>query len=279
MNRSIAALIADVFGSLGATTCRVLVLCLLCVSLEAAGQTAGKVTFVNACKFNLTFFSSGPAIGTLPPGGRKSIAISAFRPGGANVVIPYPDLSNQQCPNCDGWTALGGVPGTEQRAGWMWMKGNTQYAAYCNPNLSGRAICALQKNCCGTQMVQDGTFGTHWEFTPKGTATDDFANLSTNFGSGPTSPPSLCGQPGVNPNDCVAKAANIFFNVPIAWTTNLNCSFTTKSTKVKGLKCLSVDCPDAYKHPTDDKQAACSTDPTRWYVVTYCPAGSSMPKR
>ena len=67
------------------------------------------------------------------------------------------------------------------------------------------------------------------------------------------------------------------YNVPIEWTTNLDCSFTTKGTKVKGSKCFSVDCPDAYQHPTDDKQVACSADPHRWYVVTYCPAGSSMP--
>ena len=71
------------------------------------------------------------------------------------------------------------------------------------------------------------------------------------------------GQPGVDPNDCVDKAANIFYNVPIEWTTNLDCSFTTKGTNVKGLKCFSVDCPDAYQHPTDDKQVACSADLAR----------------
>lgn len=36
------------------------------------------------------------------------------------------------------------------------------------------------------------TFGTHFEFTPKGTPTNDFVNLSTNYGSGPHSPPNLC---------------------------------------------------------------------------------------
>jgi hypothetical protein len=258
-------------------SCGLLGLSMLCVWLPAAGQTAGQVTFVNSCKYGLTLYSSGPSLGTLAPGGVKSIAISAFRQGGANVIIPYPNLTDQQCPNCDGWTDLGGPPGTKQRAGWMWTGKDAKYAAYCNPNLSGRGICALQHNCCGTHMVQDGTFGTHWEFTPQGTATDDFVNLSTNYGSGPHSPPKLCGQPGVNPNDCVAKAANIFYNVPIEWKTNLNCSFTTAGTKVKGLQCFSAGCADAYQHPTDDKQAACSVDNTRWYVVTYCPAGSSMP--
>jgi hypothetical protein len=254
-----------------------LFVCLLCISLEAAGQTAGQVTFVNSCQFSLTLNSSGPPLGTLAAGEKKAIPIAAFLQGGANGIIPYPNLSDNQCPNCDGWTDLGGPPGTTQREGWMWMGNNARYAAYCSPSLSGRGICAQQHNCCGAHMVQDGTFGTHWEFTPKGTPSNDFANLSTNYGSGPHSPPKLCGQPGVDPNDCVDKAANIFYNVPIEWTTNLDCSFTTKGTKVKGSKCFSVDCPDAYQHPTDDKQVACSADPSRWYVVTYCPAGSSMP--
>jgi hypothetical protein len=158
----------------------------------------------------------------------------------------------------------------------MWMGTDATYAAYCNPSLSGRAICALQKNCCGAGMVQDGTFGTHWEFTPNGGGSNDFVNLSTNSGSGPRTPPKLCG-PGVDPNDCVNKAANIFYNVPVAWTTNLDCNFTSQGKKVKGLRCVSVDCPDAYTHPTDDKQAACPVNPTRGYAVQFCPAGSSMP--
>jgi hypothetical protein len=114
--------------------------------------------------------------------------------------------------------------------------------------LSGRGICALQKNCSGPGMVQDGTFGTHWEFTPNGGGTNDYVNLSTNAGSGPHSPPNLCPKGG--PDDCVTAAANIFYNVPIAWTTNQSCSFTSKKTQVKGLSCTSVGCSDAYQHPT-----------------------------
>ena len=249
---------------------------LLGVPLDAAGQTPGQVTFVNSCQYSLTINSTGPQIGTLAAGAQKSIAITAFNKGGANRIIPYPNLADNQCPNCDDWTALGGPPGTKQREGYMWIGDNAKYAAYCNPSLSGRGICALQHNCCGTHMVQDGTYGTHWEFTPQGTATNDFVNLSTNYGSGPNSPPKLCGQ-GVDPNDCVDKAANIFYNVPITWTTNLDCSFSSKGTKVKASSCLSADCPDAYQHPTDDKQVACSVDAKRWYVVTYCPGGSKLP--
>ena len=240
------------------------------------GQDAGQIKFVNACKFGLTLKSTGPQIGPLGAGGQTSLAISSFNPGGQNVIMAYPNLTDNQCPNCDGWTDLGGVPGTKQREGWMWEGKDAKYAAYCNPNLSGRSICAQQHNCCGTQMVQDGTFGTHFEFTPKGMPTNDFVNLSTNYGSGPHSPPKLCG-PGVSPADCVTKAANIFYNVPIAWTTNLDCSFTTKGIKVKGGKCFGVNCPDAYQYPTDDKQVTCPVNASRGYVVTYCPAGSKMP--
>jgi len=241
------------------------------------GQTSGQVKFVNSCKYPLTFNSTGPQISTLQPGDSKSISISSFNQGGQNRIIPYPDLQDNQCPNCDQWTDLGGPPGTKQREGWMWEGSDAKYGAYCNPSLSGRGICALQHNCCGKGMVQDGTFGTHWEFTPKGTATNDFVNLSTNYGSGPHSPPTLCGSPGANPDDCVDKAAVIFYNVPVEWTTNENCSFTTKGTQVKGGKCFAASCPDAYQHPTDDKQVACPASAGRWYVVTFCSSGSSMP--
>ena len=250
-------------------------LVVICIPSIGAGQDAGQVKFVNSCKYSLTLNSTGPQLGTLAARGQKSVAISSFNQGGQNRIIAYPNLTDAQCPNCDGWTDLGGAPGTIQREGWMWEGNDAKYAAYCNPSLSGRGICALQHNCCGAGMVQDGTFGTHFEFTPKGTPTNDFVNLSTNYGSGPHNPPNLCPKGG--PDDCVDKAAVIFYNVPIAWTTNLDCSFTTKGTQVKGGKCIAASCPDAYQHPTDDKQVACPVNASRGYVVTYCPAGSSMP--
>jgi hypothetical protein len=255
----------------------VLILVLCSLASISAAQDAGQVKFVNSCKYSLTFNSTGPQIGTLAPGASKSIPISSFNQGGQNRIIPYPNLPDNMCPNCDGWTDLGGAPGTRQREGWMWEGNDAKYAAYCNPSLSGRGICALQHNCCGKGMVQDGTYGTHLEFTPKGTPANDFVNLSTNYGSGPHNPPKLCGSQGANPDDCVDKAAVIFYNVPIEWTTNQNCTFTTKGTQVKGGKCFAASCPDAYQHPTDDKQVACPVSPSRGYVVTYCPAGSNMP--
>jgi|HubBroStandDraft_6_1064221.scaffolds.fasta_scaffold212983_2 hypothetical protein len=240
---------------------------------EATNITAGNVTFVNGCTHPITFVSTGSPvgrmIGTLPVNGRKMIPLSAFNQGGANAILVYPNLPTTQCPNCDQWTALGGVPGTKQREGWMWDAPNATFARYCNPNLSGRAICAAQQNCCGQSMVQDGTFGTLFELTPRAGA-NDYVDLSTNYGSGPHNPPKLCG-PGVNPNDCVSKAANIFYNIPVAWSTNLDCSFTKRGIQVKGAKCLAASCPDAYQHPTDDKQVSCPVSAGRGYEVKYCP--------
>ena len=251
-------------------------LAFLLMSPKCNGQAAGTVTFTNSCAYSLTLVSNGQKIGTLAAkNGKMNKAISSFTQAGANVVMVYPNLGAGQVPDCDKWTDLGGAPGTIQREAWMWEGSNAKYAAYCNPNLSGRGICALQKNCSGPGMVQDGTFGTHWEFTPGGGGSNDYVNLSTNAGSGPHSPPSLCPKGG--PNDCVAAAANIFYNVPIAWTTNQACSFTSKKIQVKGLRCTSVDCAEAYQHPTDDKQAGCPVNKDRSYTVTYCPSGSSMP--
>lgn len=242
------------------------------------GITAGNVTFVNWCPVSLTMYSTGPTIGTLAAnGGSVTIPVTQFNQGAQNLVIPYPNTSDAQCPAayCDGWTDLGGTPGTKQREGYMWDSPNETFAAYCNPNLSGRGICALQMNCCGSGMVQDGTFGTLWEFTPGGGGGNDYPDLSTNYGTGPDTPPNLC--PTGGPDNCVTAAANIFFNVPIQWTTNMNCSFTTANTQVTGLQCFTADCSDAYQYPVDDKQCSCPSSPNRGYLVQYCPSGSTLP--
>jgi len=236
------------------------------------------VRFVNDCAVDVTVHSSGPSVGRLTAnGGAVVVPLSAFNQGQANLIIPYPDISAAQCSrvDCDQWTALGGQPGTKQREGWMWDSPNDVWAAYCNPNLSGFGICALQNNCCGPGMVQDGTFGTTFELTPNGGGGNDYVDLSTNYGSGPMAPPALC--PTGGGTDCVTKAANIFYNVPIAWMTDETCSFTTANRPVSGLECVAASCPDAYQHPTDDKQAACPSSSKRNYVVTFCPPGAPLP--
>lgn len=241
-----------------------------------AAITPGMITFSNACAASLTLMSNRAVIGTLAAnGGQLSLALSSLVKGSANVFMPYPNLTAEQCPAafCDGWTALGGAPGTIQREGYMWQAPNLAYAAYCNPNLSGRGICALQQNCCGPGMVQDGTFGTTWELTPDAGSLD-YPDLSTNYGYGPMDPPYLCPD---HPDDCVDAAANIFFNVPIRWSSNMICSCTSAGTMVMCRQCLGVACPDAYQHPTDDKQCACASSAARGYLVELCPEGAALP--
>ncbi len=77
------------------------------IPLQGAGQDAGQVKFVNSCKYSLTLNSTGPQLGTLAAGGQKSVPIPSFNQGGQNRIIAYPNLSDNQCPNCDGWTRLG----------------------------------------------------------------------------------------------------------------------------------------------------------------------------
>ena len=88
---------------------------------EVAGQiiTAGQVTFLNSCAYNLTVLANGRPLTRLEPSAQQSFAISSFTQGGANVVISYPNLDSARCPDCDLWTDLGGAPGTTQRAAWM----------------------------------------------------------------------------------------------------------------------------------------------------------------
>jgi hypothetical protein len=171
----------------------------------------------------------------------------------------------------------------------MWEGANLTYAAYCNPNLSGSGerTCMLQDNCCGPNMVQDGTFGTTWEITPNGANALDYPDLSTNYGTGPNSPPQLCPTPpaceaSATPtpaicNNCVAAAANIFFNVPIRWSSNMICSCTSAGTMVMCRQCLEASCADAYQYPEDDKQCACAASTERGYLVEYCPEGTALP--
>jgi len=113
-------------------------------------------------------------------------------------------------------------------------------------------------------MNYDRTFGTHLEITPLTPGGNDYVNLSTN-----SKPPELCN--GSNPDNCVLPGANIFFSVPIhVEMSGGECSCGILGQRGK-LKCLSVDCTDAYTYPTDPKQCACSSGGMRGYRVTYCP--------
>lgn len=163
---------------------------------------------------------------------------------------------------------------TVQRAGFMWEAPNLLFAAYCQPTNAAAKQCTSNSGtpCCGSNMNFDKTFGTTWEITPFDATGNDFINLSTNYGTGPHSPPTVC--TGV---DCVTVSANIFFNVPIEIEMSGGaCSCNSLGSRTS-IACTSVSCTDAYRHPTDPKQCACSSGGNHGYLVTYCPDGSPLP--
>jgi len=210
----------------------------------------------------------------------------------ANTFLFAPITTDAQCTQaqCSNWTDI--LTAAGQRMGYMWMDNssndppgndNLVYAAYCQPTNAAAGQCTTTSStpCCGSQMNYDKTFGTTFEITPNGgtTGNQDFIDLSTNYGSGPTSPPTLCGTPGANSNNCVTAAANIFFNVPIEVVTTLGdnpppnqCTYPQGGTS---LSCTAVSCTDAYQYPEDDKQVACPAG--SGYVVTLCPGASQLP--
>ena len=153
----------------------------------------------------------------------------------------------------------------------MLLSPNDKYARFCQQTNAAVGQCTnsgTNNPCCGPNENMDGTFGTLFELTPFGGATknQDFTDISTNFGTGPTTPPCV----GSGPN-CVAQNANIFFSIPILMQSTNTCTFTTKGTQRNSLTCLTADCSDAYQTPTDDKQMTCPSA-NAGYQVTFCPS-------
>ena len=177
---------------------------------------------------------------------------------------PSPNISSEECTNldCSAWNPV--LAAYPCRQASQWEGDNEKYAAYCNPALVAADTCADQDNCCGPGMLQDYGFGTFFEISIQ--APNDTPDMSTN---------SDCQC--VGGDDGCAEGQPIFYNVPIKWTTNQNCSWTTAGTLVKGLECTSATCPDAYTHPTDDKQVSCPHAADRGYVLEFCPDGQDLP--
>lgn len=203
-----------------------------------------------------------------------------------NTFMFAPITTDAQCAQvqCGNWAD---IRAAGQRMGYMWMNNtsnnppgndNLVYAAFCQPTNAAAGQCTTTSTtpCCGSQMNYDKTFGTTFEITPNGgtSKTQDFVDLSTNYGSGPNSPPTLCSAPGADPNDCVTATANIFFNVPIGVTmsSGAGCTFPQGGSS---LSCTDVSCPDAYQYPEDDKQVACPAG--TGYVITLCPGTNQLP--
>ena len=221
----------------------------------------------------------------------ESINLSTANGGGLhqnahNTFMLAPVTTTSQCTKiaCQNWSD---IQASGQRMGYMWgndppHQNNLLYAAYCQPTNAAAKQCTdtTLTPCCGSHMVYDKTYGTTFEITPNGGTSfnQDFVDLSTNYGSDPSTPPPLCPNPK-EPKNCVASHANIFFNVPIQvqmkppGTPTPTCLFPPGATNT--LSCTSVSCTDAFQNPTDGKLARCPG--ATGYVVTLCPAGSPLP--
>lgn len=247
---------------------------------------AGTLLFYNNCAATLKIMS--PTNGTinghlLDSNSSASWPTINLNQNNPNAFMVAPVTSDTQCQQlaCQNWSDMQ-APG--QRMGYMWgndppHQNNLTFAAYCQPTSAAAKQCTTlggtttTSPCCGSGMVYDKTFGTTFEILPNGGSSlnQDFIDLSTNYGSGPESPPPLCD--GTNPNDCVSAQANIFFNVPVQVQMGNICNFPPGNTNM--LTCTAASCPDAYQYPTDAKQAVCSAG--TGYVVTFCPGANQLP--
>ncbi|MBK5969972.1 hypothetical protein CCR91_14695 [Thiorhodovibrio winogradskyi] len=242
------------------------------------------VVFFNNCALELKLMSNqGMVNGVVlkKNGGTHSVDLSSLNQAGPNTIYVAPITSSAQCStiDCSNWTA---IQAAGQREGSMWEAPNLTYAAYCQATNAAVSQCIDDKQnpsnnintpCCGPNMNLDRTFGTLFEITPNAGG-QDYVDISTNYGSGPSSPPDLCG-PGVDPNNCVSANANIFFNVPIDIAMGQECSCGSLGLR-KELTCTEVSCTDAYQYPMDTKQCACDATVTRGYTVTYCPEKNNV---
>lgn len=245
---------------------------------------AGKLVLVNNCAVPLKLMApANPQIDgnqLNANGGTVTYDLSQLGQNSNNTILVAPVTTTGQCTQvaCEKWTAI--QPNSVQRKGSMWEAPNQVWAAYCQPTNAAAAQCApnaAASPCCGPNMNYDKTFGTTVEITPGTPTGNDFINLSTNYGTDANTPPKLCG-PGVDDQDCVTVAANIFYNLPVqvlmAGPKACSCGSLGDRT---ALACTAPSCTDAYRHPTDPKQCSCSSGGTRGYVVIYCPAGSPLP--
>ena len=260
------------------------------ISDTAPTPQAGEVTLYNRCDVPLKFMSpSNPATLNgivIPAKGHKDLSITGdLNVGNNNTIHVAPQTTASQCEaaQCPGWADIQYQPFPDnqaQRAGFMWEAPNEVQAAYCQATNAGAKQCSGEGGatpCCGPKMNFDSTFGTLWEITPF-SGDQDFVNLSTNFGSGPHAPPTLCSAQGADPDDCVAMNANVFFNVPVKIEMHGGACSCGSLSSQSSIQCLKASCSDAYQHPTDPKQCVCSSGGERAYLVTYCPQGSPLPE-
>ena len=259
----------------------------------------GKVIIFNNCALPVKLMAvNTPAIDgdVLEHLGKKVLDLKTDLNGGdANAFLAAPMTTASQCNaiNCQNWNDISNDPlppaaNMKQRTGSMYEGDNLTFGAYCQPTNAAANQCTPGANtpCCGPKMTFDKTFGTQWEITPFGNTdgNQDSLDLTTNYGTGPNSPPSLCppNEPDPNQNckDKVTASQNIFYNIPIAIEIGGGACACGDLGMRSAIECTDISCADAFQHPEDPKLCICSSysaQVDRGYVITYCPTGSPLP--
>lgn len=260
----------------------------------------GKVIVFNNCALPVKLMAlNTPAINgdVLEHLDKKVLDLKADLNGGnSNAFLAAPVTTPNQCSaiNCQDWQDISyeplppnGATNVKQRAGYMYEGGNLTFATYCQPTNAAANQCTPSANtpCCGRNMNFDKTFGTQWEITPFGNGGhQDSLDLTTNYGTGPNSPPPLCppGEPDPDKNcqNKVIASANIFYNIPIAIEIGGGACACGDLGMRSQIECTDISCADAFQHPVDPKLCTCSSyseQVDRGYVITYCPVGSPLP--
>jgi hypothetical protein len=260
------------------------------ISGAVPNAVAGKAILYNNCTVPVKLMSpTNPSIdGTVLEHLENDVLDlrTDFNGNQANAILAAPVTTADQCAavDCSAWQDImyappppNGATNTKQRTGTMYEGTNLPFGAYCQPTNAAAAQCTTDSStpCCGPHMNFDKSFGTQWEITPFDSVGNDTIDLTTNYGTGPNSPPPLC-PPGGGV-DCVTASANIFYNVPIAIEmSGGSCSCGDLGSR-DSIECTEISCTDAFQHPTDNKNCSCSSGGQRGYVITYCPAGSPLP--
>lgn len=263
--------------------------------------TPGKVILFNNCALPVKLMAlNTPAIDgdVLEHLDQKVLDLKTDLNGGnPNAFLAAPVTTPAQCNaiNCQDWKDISyeplppnGTTNVKQRTGSMYEEANLKFGTYCQPTNAAANQCTSDANtpCCGRNMNFDKTFGTQWEITPFGNkdGNQDSLDLTTNYGTGQNSPPTLCPpdepDPDKNCKNKVTASANIFYNIPIAIEVGGGACACGDLGMRSSIECTEISCTDAFQHPVDPKLCICSSysdQVDRGYVITYCPAGSPLP--
>lgn len=251
----------------------IIILSVLVSILIHSNASARSLTLMNSCKYpvsiNLNSQNKPVQTFTILSGNSALYDLNTdLSQNGSNafhaVLAPPPGQGLCSSRNCNTWSKqLQKTPATGYGSNWQgkWEK----YANVCQATMAAAGQCPSsggQSTCCGSSIIQDGTFGSLFEITPNGYSSNDYIDISTNYSS--ASGPS--------------PFTPVFFSVPFmvsfsgsACISN-NISIPTSSPLV----CLHANCKSAYQYAIDPKQLACPNSDT--YTVTYCPPPTSTSK-